>query len=82
MENVRRNVLIFCYQLRHNQDRQHRVKDYLGSVKYGLNRYTSISEQIMEKSKERKAMLDVKKDTPIWNIPKRPGLVPATQRIA
>lgn len=70
MENVRRNAIIFCYQLGHNRSGQHRIKIFLSSMKSELKRYVGLVEQIKSKSKERKALLSEKKDTPIWNIPK------------
>ena len=79
MENVRRNMLIFCYQLRHIRTGKHNVKQYLEAAKPELERYTSLVGEIKEKSKERKTLLAEKKDTPLWNIPKAKKL---TARIA
>ena len=70
MENVRKNMLIFCYQLGHIRKGKYNVKRYLEAAKPELERYTSLVGEIKEKSKERKTLLAEKKDTPLWNIPK------------
>lgn len=70
MENVRKNMLIFCYQLGHIRKGKYNVKRYLEAAKPELERYTSLVGEIKEKSKERKTLLAEKKDTPLWNVPK------------
>lgn len=40
------------------------------AVKPELERYTGLEQQIKEKSKERKALLEEKKETPFYQIPK------------
>ena len=70
MENVRKNMLIFCYQLGHIRKGKYNVKRYLEAAKPELERYTSLVGEIKEKSKERKTLLAEKKNTPLWNIPK------------
>ena len=70
MENVRRNMLIFCYQLGHIRKGKYNVKRYLEAAKPELEHYTSLVGEIKEKSKERKLLLAEKKDTPLWNVPK------------
>lgn len=70
MENVRQNVLIFCYQLGHIRTGQKQAKDYLSSAQSEMTRYTRLAEQIKEKTKERKSLLADKKETPFLNIPK------------
>ena len=70
MENVRRNILIFCYQLGHIRKGKYNVKRNLEAAKPELERYTSLVGEIKEKSKERKTLLVEKKDTPLWNVPK------------
>lgn len=79
MENVRRNMLILCYQLGHIRTGKYNVKQYLEAAKPELERYTSLVGEIKEKSKERKTLLAEKKNTPLWNIPKAKKL---TSRIA
>ena len=48
------------------------------AVKPELERYTGLEQQIKEKSKERKALLEEKKETPFYQIPKLHNL---TRRI-
>lgn len=79
MENVRRNMLILCYQLGHIRTGKYNVKQYLEAAKPELERYTSLVGEIKEKSKERKTLLAEKKNTPLWNVPKAKKL---TSRIA
>ena len=70
MENVRRNVLIFCYQLTHIRTGQKRYRDYLSEAKPELNRYQALAKQIKDTTKERKSLFDEKKSLSIWNIHK------------
>lgn len=62
MENVRQNVLIFCYQLGHIRTRQKQAKDYLSSVQSEIKRYNRLAEQIKDKAKKRKTLLADKKE--------------------
>jgi len=70
MENVRQNVMIFCYQLGHIRTGQKQAKGYLSSVQSEIKRYGRLAEQIKDKTKERKSLLADKKDIPFLNIPK------------
>jgi hypothetical protein len=79
MENVRQNVIIFCYQLGHIRTGQKQIKDYLSSAQSEMAWYTGLAGQIKEKSRERKALLAEQKDLPFWNVPKKKEL---TARIA
>jgi len=79
MENVRRNVMIFCYQLGHIRGGQKQIRNYLSSARSEMARYTGLAVQIKEKSRERKVLLAEQKDLPFWNVPKKKEL---TARIA
>ena len=79
MENVRRNVMIFCYQLGHIRGGQKQIRNYLSSARFEMARYTGLAGQIKEKSRERKVLLAEQKDLPFWNVPKKKEL---TARIA
>ena len=79
MENVRRSVLIFCYQLGHIRTGKQKARDYLSSVKAEFNRYNALADKIKETSKERKNLLAEQKELPFWNVPKKKEL---TTRIA
>ena len=70
MENVRRNVMIFYYQLGHIRSGQKRVGEYLSAVKAEMKQYHGLVDQIRGKSKERKTLLAEKEGIPFWNIPK------------
>jgi chromosome segregation ATPase len=79
MENVRRNVIIFCYQLGHIRTGQKKTRDYLSSVKTEFNRYNALADKIKATYKERKSLLAGQKKLPFWNVPKKKEL---TARIA
>ena len=79
MEGVRQNVLIFCYQLVHIRTGQGKLESYISDVKAEMKQYSSLVEQIKEKSKERKSLLAEQKELPFWNVPKKKEL---TARIA
>ena len=79
MESVRQNVLIFCYQLVHIRTGQRKLKTYISDVKAEMKQYSSLVEQIKEKSRERKSLLAEQKELPFWNVPRKKEL---TARIA
>ena len=79
METIRQNVIIFCYQLRSIRTGQRKLKTYISDVKSEMKQYSSLVEQIKEKSKERKFLLAEQKELPFWNIPRKKEL---TSRIA
>lgn len=79
MESVRQNVLIFCYQLGHIRTGQRKLKTYISDVKAEMKQYSSLVEQIKEKSRERKSLLAEQKELPFWNVPRKKEL---TARIA
>ena len=79
MESVRQNVLIYCYQLGHIRTGQRKLKTYISDVKAEMKQYSSLVEQIKEKSRERKSLLAEQKELPFWNVPRKKEL---TARIA
>lgn len=79
MESVRQNVLIFCYQLGHIRTGQRKLKTYISDVKAEMKQYSSLVEQIKEKSRECKSLLAEQKELPFWNVPRKKEL---TARIA
>ncbi len=79
MENVRRSVMIFCYQLGHIRTGKKKARDYLSSIKAEFSRYNALADKIRETSKERKNLLAEQKELPFWNVPKKKEL---TARIA
>ena len=70
MEKIRSSMLIFSYQLRHIGVGKHNMGKRVKAVKPELERYAGLVQQIKEKSKERKALLAEKKETPFYQIPK------------
>lgn len=70
MEKIRSSMLIFSYQLRHIGVGKHNMGRRVKAVKPELERYAALVQQIKEKSKERKALLAAKNETPFYQIPK------------
>ena len=70
MEKIRSSMLIFSYQLRHIGVGKHNMGKRVKAVKPELERYAGLVKQIKDKSKERKALLAEKKETPFYQIPK------------
>ncbi len=70
MEKIRSSMLIFSYQLRYIGVGKHNMGKRVKAVKPELERYAGLVQQIKEKSKERKALLAEKKETPFYQIPK------------
>ena len=70
MEKLRSSILIFSYQLRYIGMGKNSMGKRIKAVKPELERYTGLVQQIKEKSKERKALLAEKKETPFYQIPK------------
>ena len=70
MEKLRGSMLIFSYQLRHIGVGKYNMGRRVKAVKPELERYVGLVQQIKEKSKEQKALLAGKKETPFYQIPK------------
>ena len=79
METVRRNMLIFRYQILHTKANRRSIKNTLANVMPVLRQYSDIVGQIKTLSRERKGLLDEKKATSALNIIKQREL---TKRIA
>ena len=71
MENLRANMIVFHYQLRHIGRGRQRMKEYIHAVQPKLVRYTELVQEIRGKGKERKSLLAEKKETPFYLIPKQ-----------
>lgn len=74
MENLRKSMLIFTYQLLHIRRGIEKMQGYVDAVKPDIDRYSDLQQQIREKSKERKALVSEEKATPGWNLVKRKAL--------
>lgn len=71
METVRRNMLIFRYQILHTKANRRSIKNTLANVMLVLRQYSDIVGQIKTLSRERKGLLDEKKATSALNILKQ-----------
>ena len=71
METVRRNMLIFRYQILHIKGNRRSIKNTLANVMPVLRQYSEIVSQIKSLSRERKGLLDEKKATSALNILKQ-----------
>jgi len=71
METLRRNMLIFRYQILHTKANRRSIKNTLADVMPVLRQYYDIVGQIKSLSRERKSLLDEKKATSALNILKQ-----------
>ena len=71
METVRRNMLIFRYQILHTKANRRSIKNTLANVMPVLRQYSDIVGQIKTLSREWKGLLDEKKATSALNIIKQ-----------
>ena len=74
LEKIRSRVLSFCYQLSHIRSGKAHIQKSLAVWKPELERYTSLVQQIKEKSKERKALVAEKKELPIYHVKRHKAL--------
>jgi hypothetical protein len=68
METVRRNMLIFRYQILHTKANRRSIKNTLANVMPLLRQYSDVVSQIKILSRDRKDLLDEKKATSMLNI--------------
>ena len=71
METLRRNMLIFQYQIIHIKGNRRSIKNTLANVMPVLRQYSDLVSQIKTLSRERKGLLDEKKATSALNILKQ-----------
>ena len=71
METLRRNMLIFRYQILHTKANRRSIKNTLADVTPILRQYSDLVGQIKTLSRERKRLLDEKKATSVLNILKQ-----------
>ena len=71
METLRRNMLIFRYQILHTKANRRSIKNTLADVMPVLRQYSDLVGQIKTLSRERKGLLDEKKATSVLNILKQ-----------
>ena len=71
METLRRNMLIFQYQILYTKANRRSIKNTLTDVIPVLRQYSDLVSQIKTLSRERKGLLDEKKVTSVLNILKQ-----------
>ena len=71
METLRRNMLIFRYQILHTKANRRSIKNTLADVVPVLRQYSDLVGQIKTLSRERKGLLDEKKAISVLNILKQ-----------
>lgn len=79
LESLRQKMVVYQYQFLHFRSAKWQAADELREVKPDLKRFDELVAEIKSKMKERKALTDEKKQTPVWNRLKRNDL---TKRIA
>lgn len=82
METLRRNMLIFRYQILHTKASRRRIQNTLADVMPALRRYADLVDQIKTQSRERKGLLDEKKATSVLNILKQRDLAKRIARLS
>ena len=82
METVRRNMLIFRYQILHTKANRRSIKNTLANVMPALRQYSDIVGQIKILSRERKGLLDEKKATSALNILKQRELAKRIEKLS
>ena len=68
MESLRRNMLIFRYQILHSKSSRESIKGTLEAVEPALRQYADLVSQIKSLSRDRKNLLEEKKGTSVLNI--------------
>ena len=61
MENLRKNLLLFCYQLGYLRKGKERLNASLNTLRPALTQYNQLAKDIWDKTKERRSLLSEKK---------------------
>ena len=61
MENLRKNLLLFCYQLGYLRKGKERLNASLNTLRPALTQYNQLAKDIRDKTKERRSLLFEKK---------------------
>ena len=61
MENLRKNLLLFCYQLGYLRKGKERLNTSLNTLRPALTQYNQLAKDIRDKTKERRRLLSEKK---------------------
>ena len=68
METVRQKMIVFRYQLLHIGTGKKQIADTLRAVQPDIKRYEDVVKQLKAKIKERRVLLDEKKNTPAIQV--------------
>lgn len=82
MESLRRNMLIFRYQILHSKSSRESIKGTLEAVEPALRQYADLVSQIKSLSRDRKNLLEEKKGTSVLNILKHRELAKGTAQLS
>ena len=61
MENLRKNLLLFCYQMGYLRKDKERLNASLNTLRPALTQYNQLAKDIRNKAKERRSLLSEKK---------------------
>nr|WP_235256657.1 hypothetical protein [Fournierella massiliensis] len=61
MENLRKNLLLFCYQLGYLRKGKERLNTSLNTLRPALTQYNQLAKDIWDKTRERRSLLSEKK---------------------
>ena len=61
MENLRKNLLLFCYQMGYLRKGKERLNASLNTLRPALTQYNQLAKDIRNKAKERRSLLSEKK---------------------
>ncbi len=68
LEKIRGHVMLCCFRLHHIRGDQYDIRRSIGVWKPEMERYMGLVQQIKEKGKERTALVNEKKELPIFRI--------------
>ena len=68
MENLRKNLLLFCYQLRYIRKGKESLNTSLDTLRPALTQYNQLAKDIRDKTKERRSLLSEKKALPVIHV--------------
>ena len=74
LETLRQNMIIFRYQLLHIATGKSQMNKRLHILRPELERYLRLVKQIRSKNKQRKLLIDERKNVPAWNLAMRQDL--------
>lgn len=62
MENLRKNLLLYCYQLGYLRKGKERLNTSLNTLRPALTQYNHLAKDTRDKTKERRSLLSEKKE--------------------